>query len=588
MSVSITLDHGTTFTQWDTGRFIYIDGYTENSRVKVHYTTSDSGVAFSVLPTWVDGRFKAGVPNTVLTVGLPVNIYIYDENLQTNRTVYKFVVGIDLRSKPADYIFDAYEKNTLQWPYEENIEEILRGSTVIFESEDARVAAENARQDSEVARVSNEVVRESNESQRQRNEDLRQLTLVELQNRLREIQSVIQEVTSARGTYSTLADRLNVYGLDKIISDITIKDNGDIVVKKLDGNEDTVGNIEGDEEGYYITNIERTGGTGAAGSTDQYTITLNNGDRSHTFNVYNGKNGATFIPSMSSDGTLSWNNDGNLPNPAPMNLRGRQGYTFTPQVSSDGTLSWSNDGGLPNPPPVNLKGEDGAIAYMYTPHMASDGTLSWTNDGGMENPDPINLKGSSGANGVTFIPYVDEYGVLSWSNAGGLPNPVSRTVKGADGTDGTTYTPSVNDAGDLSWSNEDSKPNPPTKNIKGPQGPQGVTFTPSVDEYGNLRWSNTSGAANPPTVNIRGPQGIPGSGGDADTLQSHPASDFALADHTHDNATQSANGMMSSTDKARLDAFTGNGTHSAQDVGTNSSPTFNIVQATKIIGAVYA
>ena len=35
------------------------------------------------------------------------------------------------------------------------------------------------------------------------------------------------------------------------------------------------------------------------------------------------------------------------------------GYTFTPAVSSAGVISWTNDGGLPNPDPVNIKGANG-------------------------------------------------------------------------------------------------------------------------------------------------------------------------------------------------------------------------------------
>lgn len=38
---------------------------------------------------------------------------------------------------------------------------------------------------------------------------------------------------------------------------------------------------------------------------------------------------------------------------------GENGATFTPSVSPDGTLSWENDKGLTNPQPVNIKGKDG-------------------------------------------------------------------------------------------------------------------------------------------------------------------------------------------------------------------------------------
>lgn len=35
-------------------------------------------------------------------------------------------------------------------------------------------------------------------------------------------------------------------------------------------------------------------------------------------------------------------------------LHGKDGATFTPSVSEDGVISWTNDKGLPNPAPVNL------------------------------------------------------------------------------------------------------------------------------------------------------------------------------------------------------------------------------------------
>lgn len=38
---------------------------------------------------------------------------------------------------------------------------------------------------------------------------------------------------------------------------------------------------------------------------------------------------------------------------------GADGATFTPSVSPDGTLSWTNDKNLTNPDPVNIKGADG-------------------------------------------------------------------------------------------------------------------------------------------------------------------------------------------------------------------------------------
>lgn len=50
---------------------------------------------------------------------------------------------------------------------------------------------------------------------------------------------------------------------------------------------------------------------------------------------------------------------GDAGEPGPMGADGAKGATFTPAVSEDGTLSWTNDGDLPNPNPVNLKGPPG-------------------------------------------------------------------------------------------------------------------------------------------------------------------------------------------------------------------------------------
>ena len=47
-----------------------------------------------------------------------------------------------------------------------------------------------------------------------------------------------------------------------------------------------------------------------------------------------------------------------------------EGVVFVPNVSDDGILSWTNNGNLPNPEPVNIKGKDGADGY--TPVKGTD------------------------------------------------------------------------------------------------------------------------------------------------------------------------------------------------------------------------
>lgn len=42
-------------------------------------------------------------------------------------------------------------------------------------------------------------------------------------------------------------------------------------------------------------------------------------------NVIYGKDGVTYFPSVDSEGNLSWTNDGDLENPATVNMKGPQG-----------------------------------------------------------------------------------------------------------------------------------------------------------------------------------------------------------------------------------------------------------------------
>lgn len=46
-----------------------------------------------------------------------------------------------------------------------------------------------------------------------------------------------------------------------------------------------------------------------------------------------GKDGVTFVPSVSPDGVISWQNDKDMPNPEPVNIKGNPGYT--PQKGID-------------------------------------------------------------------------------------------------------------------------------------------------------------------------------------------------------------------------------------------------------------
>lgn len=97
-----------------------------------------------------------------------------------------------------------------------------------------------------------------------------------------------------------------------------------------------------------------------------------------------GKDGVTFVPhvqALANGYRLYWTNDGRLPNPDPMEIMngengapgtvgpvgpsGPAGAVFTPMVTEiEGgiCLSWSNNGELPNPDPVEIKGSGSSLS----------------------------------------------------------------------------------------------------------------------------------------------------------------------------------------------------------------------------------
>lgn len=80
-----------------------------------------------------------------------------------------------------------------------------------------------------------------------------------------------------------------------------------------------------------------------------------------------GQDGATFLPAVDGNGNLSWSNDGELPNPATVNIRGEQGEAATVQVGTTTTLpagsqATVNNSGTSEAAVLNFgipKGQDG-------------------------------------------------------------------------------------------------------------------------------------------------------------------------------------------------------------------------------------
>lgn len=83
---------------------------------------------------------------------------------------------------------------------------------------------------------------------------------------------------------------------------------------------------------------------------------------------------------------------------------GENGATFVPSVSDDGIISWTNDKGLVNPPPVNIKGEpgedgdDGEDGVSVT-HRWDGTVLTVTSASGTSSADLRGKDGSPGEDG---------------------------------------------------------------------------------------------------------------------------------------------------------------------------------------------
>ena len=127
---------------------------------------------------------------------------------------------------------------------------------------------------------------------------------------------------------------------------------------------------------------------------------------------------------------------------------GEDGATFVPSVSADGDISWSNNKGLPNPQAVNIKGPPGNDGAP-----GADGI-----DGEQGERGVPGSQGEPGADGTVFIPSVSADGVISWTNGGGLPNPSPVSTKGPQGEPG----------------NDGAKGEPGERGLQGIQGIQGV------------------------------------------------------------------------------------------------------------------
>lgn len=210
-----------------------------------------------------------------------------------------------------------------------------------------------------------------------------------------------------------------------------------------------------------------------------------------------------YIPHVSQEGIISWTNDGGLPNPSPVNIRGPQGQAgedgFSPIASveqtDDGAIVTitdetstttavikngvdGKDGSQGPEGPVGPSGKDGVgvptggtAGQVLTKQSDVDYDTFWstpTGGGGGTN-DYQDLVNKPSINGVTLQGDVttEQLGIQDGKDG-------QNGQDGKDGSNGYTYTPTVSPEGILSWTNDGGLPDPEPVDIRGPRGEQGV------------------------------------------------------------------------------------------------------------------
>ena len=204
------------------------------------------------------------------------------------------------------------------------------------------------------------------------------------------------------------------------------------------------------------------------GASFEQTDSTFDADFSNVGGGQDGKDGATFIPSVSEEGVISWTNNGNLPNPTPVNIKGEKGAD-----GKDGTNGIDGKDG--HTPVITIQN-----GYWYV-----DGVNTQVKAEGVDGKDGINGKdGIDGENGKD----------------------------GADGKDGASITvisitESTEDNGFNVVTFSDGKTITVKNGSKGSQGEKG-----DQGERGEKGEQGIQGAQG--VQGIQGEQGIPGVKGD--------------------------------------------------------------------------
>ena len=207
--------------------------------------------------------------------------------------------------------------------------------------------------------------------------------------------------------------------------------------------------------------------------------------------------------------------------------QGENGATFTPSVSKDGIISWTNDKGLDNPTSVDITGPQGpqGVGIQSVEQTGTATTDNGTNTLKITLTDGTEAyfrvqNGSRGAKGetgatpsITVRASVDNsYGTpsVSVSKSGSAEYPsFSLAFKNLKGNGIKSVTQTSTGAYDGSQNTiRVTLDSGATSNFYVRNGHRGYVFTPSISEDGVLTWTNDGGLTNPEALKIKGDMGL--------------------------------------------------------------------------------
>lgn len=284
-------------TQWDFNQTLVVKGADVSSVPVFHFCNKNSKAALVVTSTVNGDEITAKIPNTLLQYGFPIIAYMYYESADGSaKTCHTIIIPVLPRLKPADY------------EYVENIDYVslaiidARLSTLlnaISNNSEAAATAEltdiRVGYDGTLYATAGDAVRTLGEQ------------LDDLSGKLDDVSNSGLSAADASENQVPTADGKGGWRWNDQQSGSATGEDGVYYVPSVDSDGNLTwtaskagmpqvsgANIKGSkgDAGVGIASIARTSGTGAAGTTDTYTITMTDGSTS-TFTVYNGKDGAS-------------------------------------------------------------------------------------------------------------------------------------------------------------------------------------------------------------------------------------------------------------------------------------------------------